>query len=193
LPKPAPKPKNTGQANAASKSEFEPVIINLPAKETAEKPKPRRGILDNPPVYKKEKSESEINPQRDDKNQEPPVNSDSAPPPATRPRVVIEDKLKNASNGNPQCRITVSQENISLINNGGSIGILVEVENGGANGELTAVTSSPDDVRVAPDAEFGTTPGRVFFIVKSISEKKGFYTVTVESACGKKEIQVRVR
>lgn len=197
--------KKSSETSPDSKSLFESVVIsvpksdnpnNLPKSENTNKPKSPRNIPENPPVFGKEKTEpvqSENNPQETAETQEKVVNPDASS--ATRPRVVIEDKLKNLSSEtkNPQCKISVSQENISLINNGGSIGVLVELSSGDAIEELTAVTSSPQDIRAVPDAEFGNVPGRVFFLIKSISDKKGVYTVTIESACGKKEIQVRVR
>ncbi len=188
--------KNLPEKDTDSQSVFEPVIINLPKSEDAGKPKPRRIILENPPVFKKERTEppqSKNNAEQNAETQEKAVNSDGSS--ATRLRVVIEDKLKNLPSAaeNPQCRISVSQENISLINNGGSIGILVELEGGATIEELNVVLSSPRDITAIREKELGSNAGRGFFVIKSISDKKGVYTVTIESPCGKKEIQVRVR
>lgn len=187
--------KKSPEISTDSKQGFEPVIINLPKVENTNKPKTRRNIPENPPVFAKQKTnrtQSENNLEETAETQEKIVNPDASI--VTRPRVVIEDNLKNLTpeTKKPQCKISVSQENISLINNGGSIGILIELS-GDSVEELTAVTSSPQDIRAVPDPEFGNIPGRVFFIIKSISDKIGIYTVTMESACGKKEIQVRVR
>lgn len=197
--------KNSSEKNPALKSPFEPVIINVPKSESSDeipksensdetpktdgsvKPKPPRNIPQNPPVFGKEKTEQAA------ETEEKTINPKSSS--ATRPRVVIEDKLKDlsAETKKPPCKINVSQENISLINNGGSVGILVELSNDGSAEEFIVATSSPRDIRVTPDAEFSNSPGRLFFIVKSISDKKGKYTVTFESACGSKEIPVEVR
>lgn len=179
---------------------FQPVIITVPKSEAAEKPKPPRNIPENPRVNKEPKTKSdqpENKPEEAAAAREELVTTDVSA--ASRPRVVIEDKLQDdkLQNALPQtkktkCEISISQENISLINDGGSLGVLVELS-GGSLEDLSAVSSSPRDVRVTLDTEFGSNNGRVFFIIKSISERKGIYTVTIESACGKREIQVTVR
>lgn len=192
----SPKPvketaKKSSETNTASKQVFDPVIINLPQTELPNKPKPQKHILENPPVYEiKKPAPAEA---KNDSEETRKKTGGSEVSFATRPRVIIEDKLKPPAAENPQCKISVSQENISLINNGGSIGILVETEDSGAIEELTAVSSSPQDITAIREKELGAARGRVFFVIKSVSEKIGIYTVTIESPCGRKEIQIRVR
>ena len=108
----------------------------------------------------------------------------------TRPRVFIEENLKVET---PKCELVASQESVWLVNGGGSLGILVGFAGQGDAKKITAVSSSPKDIEVSLEPEIGANSGRAFFILKSISPKKGAFTVTFNSPCGKKEVQVRVR
>lgn len=110
----------------------------------------------------------------------------------TRPRVIISDNLKIAETP-VKCELVASQESVWLINGGGSLGILIGFKGQGDSAQIKAVSSSPRDVEVSMDAEISATSGRAFFILKSISTKKGAFTVTFDASCGKREVQVRVR
>lgn len=107
---------------------------------------------------------------------------------AARPRIVGE---KSGKEETPKCSLTLSQENVSLLNDGGSIGILTGIEGDGDIKEVTATSSSPRDVSVTLEPEIGG-PRKAFFVIKSISAKTGIYQVTFESPCGKREIVVKV-
>ena len=115
------------------------------------------------------------------------VSKDSGVPPLQRPRVVPEADDK-------PCEIIVSQDIVSIINNGGSLGVLVGLEAGkGDPRKLKAVSSSPEDVEVAFEPDIGASSDRAFFVVKSVSQTQGLYKVTFEAPCGKRTIDVRVR
>ena len=107
----------------------------------------------------------------------------------TRRRKVDADKTDEAA----PCTIVVSQESVSLINGGGSLGVLVGFEKEGDLKQIKATSSSPQDVEVVAEPEIGDASGRAFFLVKSISTAKGAFTVTFDAPCGKKEILVKVR
>jgi tetratricopeptide (TPR) repeat protein len=107
----------------------------------------------------------------------------------TRSRKVAE----NASEEILPCTVVVSQESVSLLNGGGSLGVLVGFEKGGDLKQIKAVSSSPQDVEVIYEPEIGETSDRAFFLIKSISTNKGAFTVTFDAPCGKKEIIVKVR
>jgi tetratricopeptide (TPR) repeat protein len=108
---------------------------------------------------------------------------------AGRARVVGEKSDKEEP---PKCALTLSQENVSLLNNGGSIGILVGIDDAGDIKELTATSSSPRDVTVVLDSGIGGSR-RAFYVIKSVSVMKGIYTIVFESpSCGKREIAVKV-
>ena len=171
------KSPETSTSNA-SKSLFETIVITVPNPGTAN-PKTRPIITTDKekPLDQKNIAETE------------------------RPRIVAEEKTDGetekkseaAAEKAIQCKIIVSQENISLINGGGNLGILVGFEGAGDLKELAASSSSPNDIQVILEPDIGAQSGRAFFVVKSISSNKGIYTVTFESACGKKNVPVKVR
>jgi tetratricopeptide (TPR) repeat protein len=107
----------------------------------------------------------------------------------TRERKASEEKTEEIA----PCTIVASQENVSLLSGGGSLGVLVGFEKEGDLKQIKAVSSSPKDVEVIYEPDIGEDSGRAFFLVKSISAVKGAFTVTFESPCGKKEIIVKVR
>ncbi len=158
------------------KSIFEPIIITVPK--------------NSPPKGKKEESTAEIKAEEIVAESKPMIDENISSG-ATRPRIVREKKIE------PEeivpCRISVSEESISLINGGGSLGILVGIEGEGDARTITVRSSSPTDIEAKLDPEIGSLSGRTFFIIKSISLSKGAYTVTFEAPCGKKEILVKVR
>ncbi|MEK7856925.1 MAG: hypothetical protein AAB288_12600, partial [Acidobacteriota bacterium] len=107
----------------------------------------------------------------------------------TRRRVIEGKEIKS----DQQCSIDVSQENISLLNGGGSLGILVSIAGDGQTKDVTATSTSPDDIEVRAEPEISGISGRRFYVIKSVSANTGVYQVNFESPCGKKEISVRVR
>ncbi len=107
----------------------------------------------------------------------------------TRRRVIEGKEIKS----DQQCSIDVSQENISLLNGGGSLGILVSIAGDGQTKDVTATSTSPDDIEVRAEPEISGISGRRFYVIKSVSANTGVYQLNFESPCGKKEISVRVR
>ena len=185
--------KNTetvAKADIPPKSLFEPIVINVRKKETQNLP--TTGTEPKPKNTSEEKIEpvktEESNPPKPVENEKSETKNTNAS--TTRPRVFIEDNLKVET---PKCKLVASQESIWLVNGGGSLGILVGFAGQGDAKKITAVSSSPKDIEVLLEPEIGANSGRAFFILKSISPKKGAFTVTFDSPCGRKEIQVRVR
>ena len=89
--------------------------------------------------------------------------------------------------------MSVSQESVSILNNRGSLGVLVSFEDEGDLREIKVVSSSPNDIAVASETDIEALSSQILFVVKSISQKTGEFTVTFEAPCGKKEISVKVR
>lgn len=111
--------------------------------------------------------------------------------PLVKPRTTAANN--EAAKTSP-CKIITSQEYVSILRNGGNLGVLVGFENGtGDIGEITASASSLKDVEAVFEPEIGASSNRAFFIVKSVSGRVGVYIITFEAPCGKKEILVRVR
>ncbi len=156
------------------KTLFEPIVITVPKTDT-----------------EKLSTEAETNKEEPSKNSEKENLNSSK----TRQRVVSETstEINAPQEQSPQCKINVSQENVSLLNNGGSLGMLVTFDGKGNFEELKAASSSQNDIEVILETEIGAASSQAFFIIKSISRNKGEYKVTFESSCGVKEILVTVR
>ena len=108
-----------------------------------------------------------------------------------RPRVIAGEDAKSETL--QPCGVKVSQENISLINDGGTVGLLVTVEAPGDVKNLTATSSSSKDIGVTTEPEIGGVSDSRFFVIKSTSSSLGVYTVTFSAQCGKKDVVVTVR
>jgi len=108
-------------------------------------------------------------------------------------RVRVIDGEDGKTEAIAPCGLTVSQESISLLNDGGIVGILVTVESPGEAKGLGATSSSPKDIDVKIEPEISGLTDRRFFVIKSISSALGVYTVTFSAPCGKKDVVVTVR
>lgn len=187
-----PNPINQNPVNEisenTSKSLFAPVVINVPKIVTTENPTAE--------AKPKEKKPTEnAAPQSETKPDEIVDERKSAEQGEIRPRVVVtENVTENAAEQVPPCKIITGQEIISILNGGGNLSVLVRFEDESDAREIKATSSSPADVEViAEPLTVGISERGRFFIVKSISQKTGTFAVTFESACGKKEISVKVR
>lgn len=118
---------------------------------------------------------------------------------ATRPRIVQEKNQPEninkpvESNVYSECKITVSQEVVSIPGDGGSVGILIGLADGNDINKIRFSSSSPEDIQIAYEPENGSIDGQAFFVIKSVSPNKGAFTTTFDTPCGKKEILVKVR
>lgn len=187
VPPPTPSNQETVAKNETppTKSIFDPVVITVGKIGNQKPPK-----TETPPEETKTPAQTEIK-QTEIAETRKPVEAKVTDDGLLRPRVIVEDNIKVAET--TRCKLVASQESVWLINGGGSLGILIGFEGKGDSSEIRAVSSSPQDIEVSVDAEISAASGRAFFILKSISTKKGAFTVTFESPCGKKEVQVRVR
>ncbi len=115
-----------------------------------------------------------------------------------RPRIVPEEDLAEKSTEKASvtepCELLVSQNEMTIIGDGGSLGLLVGYKNGiGDLNRITAVSNSPGNISVAVEPVIGLLSAQAFFIVKSISTNTGIYNVAFDSPCGKKIVTVKVR
>jgi len=181
-PEPSPTPSETTVAKAdvpPSESKkptgqlFEPVIITIP----------------KPGVEKKAPAEEKTEPSAptEEKKDDPQALTSTEP---VRPRVV---EGKAITGELLPCEIGVSQETVSLINNGGSIAVLVSIEQGEDIKLVAGMSNSPSDVEVNTEQAITSVAGKAMFVIKSVSEKTGLYQVTFRAPCGKRVINVRVR
>ena len=143
------------------------------------------------------------------------ANNPSSSPPETKPKAIFEpivitvpkhdtstmaearvrivDGQPITSVDVPPCTIRVSQEKVSLLNDGGSASVLVGVDEMGDLAAIRAVSSSPDDVAAELDADVDAIQGRRLFVIRSLTEKTGMFQVVFKLPCGVKEISVTVR
>ena len=188
VPTPSPTPSENTETVAGtettSKPLFEPIIINVRKKENST---PKTTETESEEKTETVKTEESALPKPVEPENSEPKNTTAS---TTRLRVFIEDNLRVET---PKCELVASQESVWLVNGGGSLGILVGFAGQGDAQEITAVSSSPRDIEISLEPEIGANSGRAFFILKSISTKKGAFTVTFNAPCGKKEVQVRVR
>lgn len=173
-------PIKNPNSETTAKSIFEPIIITVPKTESLKKPQAETKQPDQPTENETPKAETKT----DEIKQEKKSSDENI---ETRPRVFVEENLALP------CKITVSQEIVSVIGNGGNLSLLVGVEGDADVPEIKATSSSPKDVEIVLEPEMGNQSNRAFFVVKSISPKTGAFTITFESACGKKEVLVKVR
>ena len=93
----------------------------------------------------------------------------------------------------PTCSSRSSENSLSVINNGGSVGIIVGIEGEGEIKDLKAVSSSPDDVAITLEPEIAGLSDRRFYVIRSISPSLGVFQIKFDAKCGRKEILVSVR
>lgn len=184
-----PKPPLDNQTSENKSSEnkskplFEPIVISVPKIETAEKPTSE---------MKKEGEKLIANTasKTETKTDETAVEEKSAEEPKTRLRVAAEKEPVQTL----PCKIIVGQEIVSILRGGGNLSVLVRFENENDVGEIKAASSSPANVEiVSQPLTDGISERGIIFVIKSISQKTGMFTITFESACGEKEIFVKVR
>lgn len=92
----------------------------------------------------------------------------------------------------PPCKIGVSQDNLSVLNDGGTVGLLVSLE-GGDIKTMSATSSSTKDVEITLEPEIVGLPDRRFYVIKSVSTAVGMYQLVFAAPCGRKEVVVTVR
>jgi len=169
-----------------SKPLFEPIVIHVPKFEPVKKP-----VTETKPEEKKPIENAA--PKTETKTDEAVVKRKPTEGIQSRPRVVTKKETEQP----PSCEMIVGilgQKNLSIINNGGNLSILVSLEGETDLQEIKATSSSPADVEIVSQPPADGDSGRdTFFVIKSISRKIGMFTISFESACGKKDLSVKVR
>ncbi len=108
--------------------------------------------------------------------------------PSSRPRRTEADAAR--------CEIKPSQENVSIMRNGGTVGILVGISGPAGTSsasDIRAISRSPNDVEVVIEKNEAAVSSRVLFVIRSVSDETGTFKVVLLAPCGEKEISVRVR
>jgi tetratricopeptide (TPR) repeat protein len=177
-PKPSPIPVEVKSKTSRSepivetkKPLFEPVIIEI------KKPEITKPASES-------KTESSEDAPKKEAEKAPADNS------MGRPRVVEGKEVRTEEVEKP-CSLTVSQQTISLIGGGGSVGLIVTTD--GDPRQIKAESTNPRDVEVVSDSEVTATTQQLLYLVRSLSTSTNSYKVTFSSPCGKKEIAVKIR
>lgn len=186
------KPSQTITENkpaSTPKELFPPVIITIPAAETAIKVNKPQATAEPSPTAVDNKSQDETKPASSVTQEPNPTNDTVAekqpagtPEPTPQPTVLIAP-----------CAITVSDENIRLDNSKGVEAVIVGTEGDDKDLEdLKANSTSSENLSVTREV-IGGMKTRALFVVRSISAKTGVYQITFELPCGKKDVTVKVQ
>ncbi len=154
---------------------YDPIIVTIPP--------PPRPAAKRPELAKDEEA---VPGAKTPKDQKPKTDD---PTGGTRKRVVEGEEISV----DQVCEMDISQKNISIMSNGGSLGVLLTVSGDATVAPVKASSSSPRDLEVRAEPEIAGLPGQRYFLIKSISPATGMFQVSFESPCGKREVTVRVR
>jgi hypothetical protein len=113
--------------------------------------------------------------------------------PTASPSPAGDAASRGASTVFPPCTLTTSDETVNLKSSGGDLAVIVGRSDDSEDlDDLTALSTSPQDVSVRREIIAGVT-SRAIFVLRSVSAKPGIYQVRFELPCGRKEIVVNVR
>jgi tetratricopeptide (TPR) repeat protein len=163
-PTPAVEPNNDQTASVATPTET-PTPTPMPEPPVAESTAP------TPPL-----------------EQTPSTSSLSTTPAPVAPTPVPEQRLVDSS----ACLISVSEDTLTIRNNGGSTIVTIKLMGWKGAVEVTAATSNWPDIAVFPEPKSTTEAGSFKYSINSVSRNVGTYYVTFKSPCGEKLVEVRV-
>ena len=86
----------------------------------------------------------------------------------------------------------MSQEDVTITGEDGTIAVLVSVDEGTDIATLKGVSAS-DEIAVDREPQIAGIADRAVFVLRSVNAKAGLYQVNFEVPCGKKTVSVRVR
>lgn len=131
-------------------------------------------------------------PQPADNDEPPAVPSPTPQAPARENAGRQERKRRVASDG--KCSISISEESLTIQNNGGSALITITLDGLDSTEQVTATTSDWSALAVFPEPKSGAAASNsVVFSVAPISKKTGLFTITFKSPCGSKDVTVTVK
>lgn len=164
--KPTPAiPQPTPTPTPAGKDLFPPVIIIIPPPTT---------------IAKVEKTESKTVPVTEQPSETPPTE--------VRPRVIEAKPDESAA----PCKLTLSEESITLDKNGGDLAVIVGSDEDIDLTAVKAVFDGTQDLSVRREPITGIK-GRALFVFRSTSSRTGLYSVVFDMPCGTKTLRVTVR
>jgi tetratricopeptide (TPR) repeat protein len=127
--------------------------------------------------------------QTSDSNETPETNANEETKSERQPN--SNAKPENQSSEIKPCLISVSQESVSIINNGGTAAVTVTLEGAPTNNIISVNDWANIAVFLEPKIK---NDGRsALYSITSVSKNTGTYKVTFKSSCGPKEVTVNVR
>jgi len=182
---PTPTPAATPDEKIVAETTNKPVP-ERPQRSTSSSPKPLfEPIIIVIPKFEVPKASTSF------QKPEQVADADRSKQPDDRPRLVEGRPVKEDIP--PPCQILVTQEKLSLVNDGGLQSLLVGVDRPELLANVKFEISDPDDISVRLETDVGGIEGRSLFVIKSTSERTGTFRVTFYLPCGKKEVTVTVR
>jgi tetratricopeptide (TPR) repeat protein len=191
----APKQENIATENKANEAENAEKAIEKSEVENA----PILTTIKPPELKAAEKKSADVSKTSETSAQKAFVGSKVA----ARPRVVVRSLLENPPSAvaeiKPEqtvaarCIMQISQNNLSVLRNGGTVSVLAIFGSAEDANKLKITINSPADLSVVPLKTDETSPNRRLFQITSISEITKTFMVVFESPCGREEVKIRVR
>lgn len=171
-----------------------PAADTAPTVEVSATPEKTLRPAENPPVAETATAEKSAVEAASAKSQKPLFE----PVVITVPKTEIPAKNDNAPANDEAaktspCKISVSQEKISILRAGGDVGILVGFAGKTPDAsEVKAISASPENVEVVAEPAKNVGSSRAF-VLKAVGDAAGVFTIAFEAACGRRVINVTVR
>jgi tetratricopeptide (TPR) repeat protein/outer membrane biosynthesis protein TonB len=128
-------------------------------------------------------------------NDEPPATPTPTPQPTpSAPESARRQERKRRVTNDGKCTINVSEQTLTIQNNGGSALITVTLDGLDSTEQVTASTSDWSALAVFPEPKSNApSSNALVFSVAPISKKTGLFTITFKSPCGSKDVTVTVK
>jgi tetratricopeptide (TPR) repeat protein len=194
---PQPSPTATPAASSESVSAETTIAASAASASTLEK----TGMANPEPAV------TIKNPETSKKELFPPVVITIPPPPDTPSKAVSDPSVSTSAGADRSatttvptdslppvlpCTVTVSEPTLTLQKGAGDLAVIVGTEDDREITEVSARSSEPKDVEVRREPIAGIK-ARALFVVSSISDRIGVFSVTFKLPCGQKELSVKVR
>lgn len=180
---PAPSANPTTEATPTPAATPSPTPESSPETESSPKPSPSPANESSQPTESTSKPTNEPAP-------------DARTQPAATPEPTPEQKSeRKQSDAGGVCALMVSEESVTIKNNGGSATFAVTIENysGATPPRINPSTPNWADIAILAEPHTSADGAALRFTVSSTSGKTGSFVVTFASPCGKRDVTVNVK
>jgi tetratricopeptide (TPR) repeat protein len=172
---PTPSPERNETTSENRKELFPPVVITIPPPEATKAKMPESTPSPAEPIPSPTTDEAKPTPEPS--------------PTQARPRVV--ENQPDAAEIKP-CRLTVSEESVTLQVGGGDVAVVVGREDDNELDGLAATSTSAENVSVRRQVIEGMRT-RALFVLHPAGTNTGIFQIVFEMSCGRREIVVRLK